>query len=96
LPVGPTAAGAATDTGRWAVQVGAFQLLANADALRDRVAVQMQQSGNELASQSPPRVERDGSIFRVLVGAVADRAAALVLAQRLERLLGRQTFPLMR
>ena len=88
--------GATPATGRWAVQIGAFQQQANADVLRDRVAVQMQQSGNELAVLRPPRVERDGSIFRVLVGAVADRAAALMLARQLERLLGRETLPLMR
>src|SRR5882672_4629510 len=79
------------ESGRWSVQVGAFQQEANADALRENVAVQLQQSGGELATQRPPRVERDGSIFRVLVGAVADRAAAQSLAQQLERLLGRET-----
>jgi len=86
----------APDTGQWSVQVGAFQQEFNADALRERVAVQLQQSGGELAAQRPPRVERDGSIFRVLVGAVADRTAAQVLAQQLERLLGRETFLIMR
>ena len=67
-----------------------------ADALRENVALQLQQSGGELATQRPPRVERDGSIFRVLVGAVADRAAAQSLAQQLERLLGRETTLFMR
>lgn len=90
------AATEAVATGRWAVQVGAFQSQANADAVRDRIAVQMQQAGSELAAQVPPRVERDGSIFRVLVGTLADRAAALALAQQLNGLLGRETFPLMR
>jgi len=80
------------ETGRWAVQVGAFQQEGNAVALRERVAVQLQQSGSELAAgQRAPRVERDGSIFRVLVGAAPDRAAAQALAQQLERMLGRQT-----
>ncbi len=91
-----TVPGAADNGGRWAVQVGAFQQQANADAMRDRVAVQMQQAGSELAAFRTPRVERDGSIFRVLVGALADRAAAQVLAQQLAQLLGRETFPLMR
>jgi rare lipoprotein A len=97
--VPPPAAGSTVaqgDAGRWAVQVGAFQQQTNADALRDRVAVQMQQSGSELAAQRPPRVEQDGSIFRVLVGAAADRAAAQALAQQLERLLGHETLPLLR
>ena len=80
------------ELGRWAVQVGAFQQEANAVALRERVAVQLQQSGSELAAgQRAPRVENDGSIFRVLVGAAPDRAAAQVLAQQLERMLGRET-----
>jgi rare lipoprotein A len=80
------------ELGRWAVQVGAFQQEANAVALRERVAVQLQQSGSELAAgQRAPRVEHDGSIFRVLVGAAPDRAAAQVLAQQLERMLGRET-----
>jgi len=84
------------EAGRWSVQVGAFQQEANAQALRERVAVQLQQSGAELAGERAPRVEHDGSIFRVLVGALADRAAAQMLAQQLERLLGRQTALFMR
>ena len=97
-PVATAAAppAAAPEAGRWTVQVGAFQQEFNADVLRERIAVQLQQSGGELAAQRPPRVERDGSIFRVLVGAVADRAAAQSLAQQLERLLGRQTILIMR
>jgi len=92
----PAPPAAAPEAGRWSVQVGAFQQEFNADVLRERIAVQLQQSGGELAAQRPPRVERDGSIFRVLVGAVADRAAAQSLAQQLERLLGRQTLLIMR
>jgi rare lipoprotein A len=84
------------ETGRWSVQVGAFQQESNAVALRERVAVQLQQSGNELAGQGAPRVEHDGSIFRVLVGAANDRTAAQTLAQQLGRLLGRDTVVLMR
>src|SRR5262249_42864851 len=98
VAVAPTPAPvpAPPDTGRWSVQVGAFQQEFNADILRERVAVQLQQSGGELAAQRAPRVEREGSIFRVLVGAVADRAAAQSLAQQLERLLGLQTVVVMR
>jgi peptidoglycan lytic transglycosylase len=87
---------AALEAARWSVQIGAFAQQANADALRDRVALQLQQSGDELAAQRAPRVERDGSIFRVLVGAAADRAAAQTLAQQLEQLLGRETLLIMR
>ena len=39
------------------------------------------------------RVERDDNVYRVLVGALPDRASALSLAQRLERLLGRTAVP---
>lgn len=97
----PAAAAAAQpevppDVGRWAVQIGAFQQEANAVALRERVAVQLQQSGNELAGQRAPRVEQDGSIFRVLVGAAPDRSAARALAQQLERMLGHETVVLVR
>ena len=84
------------ETGHWSVQIGAFQQEANAVALRERVAVQMQQSGNELVGQGAPRVEHDGSIFRVLVGAANDRTVAQTLAQQLGRLLGRETVVLMR
>jgi cell division protein FtsN len=86
---------AQSETGRWSVQVGAFEQQANADALRERVALQLQQSGGELA-QRPPRVERDGSIFRVVVGNLSDRSAAQGLAQQLERLLGQETILLVR
>jgi rare lipoprotein A len=86
---------AQSETGRWSVQVGPFEQQANADALRERVALQLQQSGGELA-QRPPRVERDGSIFRVVVGNLSDRSAAQGLAQQLERLLGQETILLVR
>jgi rare lipoprotein A len=94
LPPARPAAPAAS--GRWSVQLGAFQQEANADALRERAAVLLQQSGADTVPQRPPRVEFDGSIFRVLVGAVADRAAAQELALQLERLLGRETVLFMR
>ena len=84
------------DVGHWTVQVGAFQQEGNAVALRERVAVQLQQSGSELAGQRAPRVERDGSIFRVLVGAAPDRPTAQALAQQLERMLGHETVLLVR
>lgn len=87
---------APADAGRWSVQLGAFEQQANADALRDQVAARLQQPGANTVAPAAPRVEHDGSIFRVLVGAVADRAAAQSLAQELERLLGRETTILMR
>lgn len=68
--------------GRWSVQLGAFAEAARAESLRERAAVTLARAG-----EPPPRVESDGSIFRVLVGHVADRSAAQQLARTLERLL---------
>ena len=92
--IASTASAAPAATGaRWSVQVGAFAQAANAHALRERVAVQFEQSPEpDLASpERAPRVEQDGAVFRVLVGALPDRAAAMQLAARLERLLARET-----
>ena len=91
--VAGTAAPPTASAARWSVQVGAFSQAANAHALRERVAVQFEQSAEpELVSpERAPRVEQDGAMFRVLVGALPDRAAALQLAARLERLLARET-----
>jgi cell division septation protein DedD len=71
------------------VQFGVFAQAANAASLRDRLA-------EELARVLPgdadaPRVEQHGSIFRVLIGDLADRAAALAFAQRLQQSLNRTT-----
>jgi len=48
------------------------------------------------ASHREARVERDENLFRVLVGALPDRATALSLALQLERLLGRPAVPFSR
>jgi rare lipoprotein A len=85
-PVSSTAA-----TGRWSVQLGAFGVAANAQALRERLAVLLAQEDVALASAASPRVERDGDLHRVLAGRFADRAAAADLAARLERALDRET-----
>ena len=83
---------------RWSVQVGAFAQAANAHALRERVAVQFEQSPEPdlAAPERAPRVEQDGAVFRVLVGALPDRASAMQLAARLERLLARETMLFLR
>jgi rare lipoprotein A len=96
VAVAPPLIPAQAETGRWSVQLGAFQTQANADALRERVAVLLQQAGGDDVASRAPRVEHDGSIFRVLVGAVADRGSAQQLAAQLERLLGRETILMMR
>lgn len=82
----------AAAAGPWSVQLGAFRLAGNAEALRERIAVLLEQNATELAStERAPRIERDGGVFRVLVGALPDRFSAQSLAERLERLLGRET-----
>ena len=86
---GPASSAAAA--GRWSVQLGAFGVAANAQALRERVAVLLAQEDSALANAASPRVERDGDLHRVLAGRFADRAAAAELAARLERALDRET-----
>jgi len=73
----------------WSVQLGAFAQAANAELLRDRIAQELERDAGADAAD-PPRVERHGSIFRVLIGDLVDRAAAVALAQRLERVLSRE------
>ena len=87
----------ATDTPRWSVQVGAFSQQASAEDLAARVATVLGFSDGELpASHREARVERDENLFRVLVGALPDRATALSLALQLERLLGQPAVPFSR
>jgi rare lipoprotein A len=79
-------------SGAWAVQLGAFSIADNAEALRERVAVLLDQNGNGLSiAERSPRVEHEGGVFRVLIGGLTDRGAAQMLADRLERLLDRET-----
>lgn len=85
---------ASSNPARWSVQVGAFTDPASAEDLAGRVATVLGFSEGELAvNEREARVERDDTTFRVLVGALPDRAAALALAQQLERLLGRPAVP---
>jgi len=88
----PTASGGA----RWSVQLGAFGVAANAEALRTRLALLLAQEDSSLATEAPLRVERDGGLYRVLAGAFAERAAAAALGRRLERALDRDTALLQR
>jgi rare lipoprotein A len=89
--------GPSPGTTRWSVQVGAFSEQANAEELAGRVATVLGFSESELAGgQHETRVERDDTLFRVLVGVLPDRGSALALAQQLERLLGRPAVPVWR
>ncbi len=76
---------------RWSVQLGAFAQAANAESLRDRIAQELARIATGADAVDQPRVERHGSIFRVLIGDLVDRAAALALSHRLERMLNRET-----
>ncbi len=81
------------DGGPWAVQLGAYSVAANAEALRERVALLLTapEAATLPAAQRAPRVERQDGVFRVLVGALASREDAQALAAQIERLLDRDT-----
>jgi rare lipoprotein A len=81
----------------WSVQLGAFAQESNADALAGRTAALLAfvDTAGEVPARAP-RVERDGGVFRVLVGTMSDRDSALSLARELERLLERPTTILLR
>ena len=94
-PVSATTA--APTAARWSVQVGAFADQGNAEDLAGRVATVLGFSEGDLPGNArDARVERHDNAFRVLVGALPDRASALALAQQLERLLGRPAVPFSR
>jgi cell division protein FtsN len=77
--------------GTWAVQLGAFEVAANADAMRDRLALLLSSADGLAADERAPRVQRDGGVHRVLVGQFSRRDEAQALATRLERALDRDT-----
>jgi rare lipoprotein A len=82
---------------RWSVQVGAFADQGNAEELAERVATVLGFAEGDLPGNArEARVERHDNAFRVLVGALPDRASALALALQLERLLGRPAVPFSR
>ena len=75
--------------GRWSVQLGAFSAADRAQTLLARVQAELK------SPQSPPlpadlsvRIEPDGHLHRVLLGALPDREAALALAARVSSLFG--------
>lgn len=78
---------------QWSVQLGAFAVAANADALKERLSLLL--SAPEAATLPEalrvPSVVRGGSLLRVLVGSSPDRALAMQWARQLERFLARPT-----
>ena len=80
----PPAAG-----GRWAVQLGAFAGADRAQELLARVQAELARpQAGSLPAELQPRIESDGGLHRVLLGALAEREAATTLATRLADLLG--------
>jgi rare lipoprotein A len=96
---GPSAPVAANDpsppaTGpRWSVQLGAFKVAMNAEALRDRLALLLNSpdASSLPAELRSPRVESQGGFNRVLIGEAAERAVAVQWSHLLERYLARPT-----
>jgi rare lipoprotein A len=85
----PPAADPAGDR-RWSVQLGAFSAPDKAQALLARVQSELAtpRAQERLPAGLSPRIERDGGLHRVLLGALEERDAASALATRLAALLG--------
>jgi rare lipoprotein A len=83
----------ASSGGPWSVQLGAFEIAANAQSLRDRIALLLSSPEADAlpAATRQPRVEHDDGVYRVLVGMLPDRSAAVELSERLRRFLDRET-----
>lgn len=94
--VAPMTTPTASSQRGWSVQLGAFAQEANAEALAGRAAALLAFLDPDALNAGTPRVERDGGVYRVLVGATADRGAAQVLARELEKVLERPTTLLLR
>jgi len=82
-PVAETAAGSATETARFAVQVGAFRNRDNAERMRARMAERFGTA--KLVEQS------ERGLWRVLVGAEPSEEAARHLADRIRGESGERT-----
>ena len=92
----PTAEPTSLPQRGWSVQLGAFAQEANAEALAGRAAALLAFLDPDALNAGTPRVEREGGVYRVLVGATADRGAAQALARELEKVLERPTTLLLR
>jgi len=76
-------------SGRWAVQLGAFAGADRAQELLARVQAELARpQAGSLPAELQPRIESDGGLHRVLLGALPEREAAATLATRLAALLG--------
>jgi len=74
---------------RWSVQLGAFSAPDRAQALLVRVQSKLATpQAQGLPAGLSPRIELDGGLHRVLLGALPERDAAQSLATRLAALLG--------
>ena len=84
---------ALADTPRWTVQLGAFAAPENARALLARAQLLLAAPEAQALPEADrsPRIERDGELHRVLLGARPDRDSAIALATRLGTLLGAST-----
>jgi peptidoglycan lytic transglycosylase len=87
-PSRPAAGGA-----HWSVQLGAFAVATNAEALRDRLALLLAspEAAALPAELHAPRIERMGGLNRVLIGDAAEHAVAVQWSRLLERYLARPT-----
>ena len=87
-PPAATAAPVAAN-GRWTVQLGAFAGPDRAQELLARVQAELAKTqAGSLAAELQPRIETDGGLHRVLLGALPERDAAATLATRVAALLG--------
>ena len=85
----PAALPPAAASGRWAVQLGAFAGADRAQELLARVQAELARpQAGSLPAELQPRIESDGGLHRVLLGALPEREAAATLATRLAALLG--------
>jgi rare lipoprotein A len=87
-PPAATAAPVAAN-GRWVVQLGAFAGADRAQELLARVQAELAKpQAGSLVGDLQPRIETDGGLHRVLLGALPERDAAATLATRVAALLG--------
>jgi cell division septation protein DedD len=85
----PVAAAPPEPNSRWAVQLGAFAAADRAQDLLARVQAELAKpQAASLPADLQPRIESDGGLHRVLLGALPERDAASTLATRLAALLG--------